>query len=141
MASSINRVTLLGNLGAAAETRTFGNGDHYSKFSMATAENWKDKATGEWRERTQWHNVVVHHARMPQPTDHMSKGDRVYVEGQLETRTWDDNDGKKRYFTEVVVRPYGGKLVRLTPRAKDGSPQNPDPEPSKFDTGDDSLPF
>ena len=142
MASSINRVTLLGNLGGDAEIREFGNGDKYAKFSLATGESWKDRNTGEKKERTQWHNIVVYIPQIAESLGSLLKGDKVYVDGQLETRTWEDKSGSKRYFTEVAVRPYRGNIVRLTPRPNADPAPKPEPEPSKFDTGDDdSLPF
>ena len=137
--ASLNRVCLLGNLGRDAEVKEFNSGDKYAKFSMATSESWKDRNSGEKQERTQWHNVVVY---IPQLAEHLSnllKGDKVYVEGQLERRYWEDKEGNRKDITEVAVRRFGGRLVRLTYRAdKDSAPK---PEPSDFETGNDSLPF
>ena len=139
--SSINQVTLLGNLGADAEVKEFSNGDKYAKFSMATSEKWKDKNSGEQRERTQWHNIVVYIPQLAPYLETMLKGDKVLVQGQMETRTWDDKDGNKRYMTEVCVRPFVGKLVRLTYRADGAQPAKSKAEPDPFASGDDSIPF
>ena len=137
--ASLNRVCLLGNLGKDAEVREFNSGDKYAKFSIATSEQWKDKHSGEKRERTQWHNVVVYIPQLAQWMDSLSKGERVYVEGQLESRSWDDNDGNKRYITEVAVRPFQGKFIRLSPRGE--ASQGKAAETPEETIDDDTIPF
>ena len=137
--ASLNRVCLLGNLGRDAEVKEFNSGDKYAKFSMATSESWKDRNSGEKRERTQWHNVVVYIPQLAQWMDSLSKGEKVYVEGQLETRSWEDNDGRKCYMTEVAVRRFGGKFIRLSPR--DDAAQGRAKETPDETLDDDTIPF
>lgn len=112
--SSLNRVQLIGNLGKDPEVRTFQNGGRVCNFSIATSEKWKDKATGETKERTEWHNIAVFADGLVGVIEKfLRKGSKVYVEGQLETRKWQDKDGNDRWSTEVVLRPYSSKLVLL----------------------------
>ena len=106
MAGSVNKVILLGNLGRDPEVRNFPNGGKVANFSIATSENWKDRNTGERRERTEWHNVsITNEALVRVAEQYLKKGSKVYVEGQLETRKWQDQTGNDRYTTEVVLRP------------------------------------
>ena len=112
--SSLNRVTLIGNLGKAPEVRTFQNGGRVANFSIATSERWKDKNTGEKREQTEWHDIVVKNAHLVGIVEkYLEKGSRVYVEGQLKTRKWTDKEGKDHYKTEVVVSPFHGEITLL----------------------------
>ena len=98
---SVNKVILLGNLGRDAETKYTPNGTPRTTFTLATSRRWKDQQTGDWREETDWHSAVMW--RSENVTPHLQKGKQVYIEGRLQTRTWEDKDGNKRYTTEVVV--------------------------------------
>jgi len=118
MAGSVNKVILVGNLGRDPETRTFQNGGKVCNFAIATSENWKDKNTGERQERTQWHNIAIFSEPIARIAEqYLKKGSKVYIEGQLETRKWQDQSGNDRYSTEVVIRPYGGGLTLLDSRS------------------------
>lgn len=122
MAGSVNKVTLLGNLGADPEIRSFQNGGRVANLRIATSETWKDKNTGERKERTEWHTVVVFiDGLIGVIEQYLSKGSKVYIEGQLETRKWQDQSGNDRYSTEVVLRPYAGSLVLLGSGGSGGS--------------------
>ncbi|MGQ3674119.1 single-stranded DNA-binding protein [Xanthobacter sp. TB0139] len=116
MAGSVNKVILIGNLGRDPEVRSFQNGGRVCNLSVATSESWKDKATGEWRDRTEWHRVVVFNENMIGRAERsLRKGSKVYIEGQLETRKF-ERDGREQYTTEVVLRPYRGELTLLDSR-------------------------
>ena len=118
MAGSVNKVILLGNLGRDPEVRNFPNGGKVANFSIATSETWKDRNTGERRERTEWHNIsITNEALVRVAEQYLKKGSKVYVEGQLETRKWQDQAGNDRYTTEVVLRPYRGELTMLDSRS------------------------
>jgi single-strand DNA-binding protein len=146
--SSLNKVQLIGNVGRDPEVRTFQNGGKVCNLRIATSESWKDKQTGEWRERTEWHAVTI----MAEPLariaeQYLRKGSKVYVEGQLETRKWQDQSGQDRYTTEVVLRPYGGTLVLLSGTGDGGGRQDDDrasqsqaAAPARHDLGDE-IPF
>ena len=126
MAGSVNKVILIGNLGRDPEIRTFQNGGKVCNFSIATSENWKDRNTGERQERTQWHNIAIFSEPISNIAEqYLRKGSKVFLEGQLETRKWQDQSGNDRYTTEVVIRPYGGGLTLLDSRA-DSYSQNSD---------------
>ena len=114
MAKFINKVQLLGNLGADPEVRNFQNGGRVLTFSLATSESWKDRDSGERRERTTWHRVSIFADGLIDVAErYLKKGSKVLVEGKLENREWTDNEGMKRYSTEVALRPFGGDLVLL----------------------------
>lgn len=114
MAGSVNKVILVGNLGRDPEVRTFQNGGRVCNLRIATSETWRDKASGERRERTEWHNVVIFNENLLRVAEqYLRKGSKVYVEGQLETRKATDQSGAERYFTEVVLRPFRGELTIL----------------------------
>lgn len=116
MAGSINKVILVGNIGNDPEIKTMQSGDRVCNFSVATSESWKDKTSGERKERTEWHRVVVfNQGLMNVCENYLKKGSKVYVEGQLETRSW-EQDGQKRYATEIVLRPYRGEITMLDSR-------------------------
>lgn len=122
MAGSVNKVILVGNLGKDPEVRSFPNGGRVANFSIATSESWKDKATGEKKERTEWHRIsVTNDALVGVVERYLKKGAKVYVEGQLETRKWTDKDGAEKYTTEVVLRPYRGELTMLDGRSGGGA--------------------
>ena len=117
MAGSVNKVILIGNLGRDPEVRTFQNGGKVCNLRIATSENWKDRNTGERRERTEWHSVAIFNENLARLAEqYLRKGSKVYVEGKLETRKWQDQSGQDRYSTEVVLRPYGGELTFLDSR-------------------------
>ena len=114
MAGSVNKVILIGNLGRDPEVRTFANGGKVVNLRLATSENWKDKNTGEKKERTEWHSVAIFNEPLGRIAEqYLKKGNTVYIEGQLETRKWQDQNGNDRYSTEVVVRPFTGNLTLL----------------------------
>jgi single-strand DNA-binding protein len=121
MAGSVNKVILIGNLGADPEVRTFQNGGKVCNLSVATSENWKDKQSGERRERTEWHRVAIFNENLVRIAEqYLKKGSKVYLEGQIETRKWQDQSGQDRYSTEVVLRPYRGELTLLDGRPESG---------------------
>ena len=122
MAGSVNKVILVGNLGNDPEVRTFQNGGKVCNLSVATSERWKDRNTGENRERTEWHRVAIFSEQLVRIAEqYLRKGSKVYLEGQLETRKWQDQSGQDRYSTEVVLRPYRGELTLLDSRGEGGS--------------------
>ncbi len=117
MAGSVNKVILIGNLGRDPEVRNMQSGDKVCNLTVATSENWKDKATGERKERTEWHRVVIFNQPLVGVAEqYLRKGAKVYIEGQLETRKWTDQSGVEKYSTEVVLRPYRGELTMLDSR-------------------------
>ena len=121
MAGSVNKVILIGNLGRDPEVRTFQNGGKVVNLRLATSERWKDRNSGEQRERTEWHSVAIFNEPLGRIAEqYLRKGSNVYIEGQLETRKWQDQDGRDRYSTEVVVRPYRGELTLLGGRGSGG---------------------
>ena len=120
MAGSVNKVILIGNLGRDPEVRSFPNGGKVVNLRIATSESWKDKQTGERKERTEWHSVAIFNEGLAKIAEqYLRKGSTVYIEGQLETRKWQDQSGADRYSTEVVLRPYNGSLTLLGGR-RDG---------------------
>jgi single-strand DNA-binding protein len=117
MAGSVNKVIIIGNLGNDPEVRTFQNGGKVCNLSIATSERWKDRNTGEPRERTEWHRIAIFSEPLVKVAEqYLRKGSKVYVEGQLETRKWQDQSGQDRYSTEVVLRPYTSTLTMLDGR-------------------------
>ena len=117
MAGSVNKVILVGNLGRDPEVRTFQNGGRVCNLRIATSETWRDKASGERRERTEWHSVVIFNENLLRIAEqYLRKGTKVYIEGQLETRKATDQSGAERYFTEVVLRQFRGDLTILDSR-------------------------
>lgn len=137
MAGSVNKVILIGNLGRDPEVRTFQNGGRVCNLRLATSETWKDRNTQEKRERTEWHSIAIFNDSLIDLSErYLRKGRKIYVEGQLETRKWQDQSGQDRYATEVVLRPYRGDLTILQSDgiSRDSSYQNkPDKtnEPTK----------
>ena len=122
MSGSVNKVILVGNLGADPEIRQTKDGRPVAQLSIATSENWKDRNTGERRERTEWHRVVIFSEGLCRVAEnYLRKGSKVYIEGQLQTRKWQDQDGNDRYSTEVVLRGWGGTLHMLDRREGGGS--------------------
>ncbi|SHE45711.1 single-strand binding protein [Loktanella atrilutea] len=121
MAGSVNKVILIGNLGADPEVRSFQNGGKVCNLRIATSETWKDKQSGERKERTQWHSVAIFSEPLARVAEqYLKKGSKVYVEGQLETRKWQDQSGADRYSTEVVLRPFTSTLTMLDGRGDGG---------------------
>lgn len=121
MAGSVNKVILVGNLGADPEVRRMNSGDPVVNLRIATGESWRDKSTGERREKTEWHNVVIFNDNLAKVAEnYLKKGSKVYIEGQLQTRKWQDRDGNDRYTTEVVLQRYRGELTMLDGRGEGG---------------------
>jgi single-strand DNA-binding protein len=121
MAGSVNKVILIGNLGRDPEVRSFQNGGKVVNLRIATSETWRDKQTGERKERTEWHSVAIFNEALGKIAEqYLKKGSTVYIEGQLETRKWQDQSGQDKYTTEVVLRPYGGNLTLLGGRGDGG---------------------
>ena len=119
MAGSVNKVILIGNLGRDPEVRNFPNGGKVCNLRIATSENWKDRNTGERKERTEWHSVAIFSEPLVRVAEqYLRKGSKVYIEGQLETRKWQDQSGADRYSTEVVLRPYTSTLTMLDGRGE-----------------------
>lgn len=143
MAISLNKACLLGNLGKSPEIRAMSNGGEVVKFSVATSESWKDKS-GEWQDRTEWHNVVVFNEYLIKEAKKLSKGSKVYLEGAIQTRVWEkDSDGIARYSTEIVLQKFGGELIMMD-KATGNSVSTPNPG-SKYkapvEDMDDDIPF
>jgi single-strand DNA-binding protein len=121
MAGSVNKVIIVGNLGRDPEVRSFQNGGKVVNLRIATSETWRDKASGERKERTEWHSVAIFNENLARIAEqYLRKGSTVYIEGQLETRKWQDQSGQDRYTTEVVLRPYRGELTLLGGRGEGG---------------------
>lgn len=129
MAGSVNKVILIGNLGRDPEIRTSQNGDKIASFSIATSEQWKDKATGERKEKTEWHRIVVFNPNLADVVErYVKKGSPVYVEGQLQTRKWTDQQGVEKYVTEVVIGKFKGEITLLgSANGSGGVPPATDP--------------
>ena len=121
MAGSVNKVIIVGNLGRDPEVRSFQNGGKVVNLRIATSETWRDKASGERKERTEWHSVAIFNENLARIAEqYLRKGSTVYIEGQLETRKWQDQSGQDRYTTEIVLRPYRGELTLLGGRGEGG---------------------
>ena len=155
MAGSVNKVILVGNLGRDPEVRRLGSGDPVVNLRIATSETWKDKATGERKEKTEWHSVVIFNENLGRVAEqYLKKGSKVYIEGQLQTRKWQDQSGQDKYSTEVVLRPFPGEITMLDSRGGGGGPDSggdEGPPPSGGRSGgspagggpdlDDDIPF
>jgi single-strand DNA-binding protein len=121
MAGSVNKVILVGNLGRDPESRTFPSGGKVVNLRIATSENWRDKQTGERREKTEWHSVAIYNENLGRIAEqYLRKGSKVYLEGQLETRKWQDQNGQDRYTTEIALRQFRGELTLLDSRGEGG---------------------
>ena len=126
MAGSVNKVIIMGNLGKDPEIRNFPNGGRVCNFSVATSESWRDKNSGEKQERTQWHNISILSDPLVNIAERfLKKGSKVYLEGQLETRKWQDNSGSDRYSTEIVLRPYKGEITLIDNKADSNMTNEP----------------
>ena len=147
MAGSVNKVILVGNLGKDPEVRRMTSGEPVVNLSVATSDNWRDKATGERKERTEWHRVVIFNENLAKVAEqYLRKGAKVYLEGSLQTRKWTDKDGAEKYSTEVVLQRFNGTLVMLDSRGGDGAPRervSASEAPAAFqrDEMDDEIPF
>lgn len=121
MAGSVNKVILVGNLGRDPEVRNFQNGGKVVNLRIATSETWRDRNTGERKERTEWHSVAIFNEALAKIAEqYLRKGSTVYIEGALETRKWQDQSGQDRYTTEIVLRPYNGNMTLLGGRGEGG---------------------
>jgi single-strand DNA-binding protein len=137
--AGVNKVILVGNLGKDPEVRSLNNGSKVVSFSIATSENWKDKATGEKREKTEWHKIVIFNENIAKVAEnYLRKGSKVYVEGQLQTRKWADKDGVEKYTTEIVLQAYRGELSLLDSRGDSDSSGMGDSEQSGYRSGPSS---
>ena len=124
MAGSVNKVILVGNLGADPEIRRLNSGDPVVNIRIATSESWRDKNSGERKEKTEWHNVVIFNDNLAKVAEqYLKKGMKVYVEGQLQTRKWQDQTGNDRYTTEIVLQKFRGELQMLDARGQGGDAQ------------------
>ncbi|WP_375457858.1 single-stranded DNA-binding protein [uncultured Enterovirga sp.] len=122
MAGSVNKVILVGNLGRDPEVRRTGSGDPIVNLRLATSESWKDKQTGERKEKTEWHSVVIFNENLGRIAEqYLKKGSTVYIEGQLQTRKWQDQSGQEKYTTEIVLQRFRGELTLLGGRSGGGS--------------------
>ena len=127
MAGSVNKVIIVGNLGRDPEVRSFANGGKVVNLRVATSENWRDKATGERKERTEWHSVAIFDENLAKVAEqYLRKGSTVYLEGQIETRKWQDQSGADRYSTEVVLRPFRSTMTMLGGRNDNASSSSSD---------------
>jgi single-strand DNA-binding protein len=134
MAGSVNKVTLIGNLGRDPELRSTQDGMRIANLTIATSESWRDRVSGERKERTEWHRVVIFNERLAEIAEkYLKKGSKVYLEGALQTRKWTDNSGQERYTTEVVLQRYRGELTMLDGAggARGGAPME-----AGYDEGD-----
>jgi len=142
MAGSINKVILIGNLGRDPEVRHSQAGNKIVNFSVATSESWKDKQSGERKEKTEWHRVVIFNEHLADIAEkYLKKGSKVYIEGSLQTRKWTGNDGQERYTTEVALQRYRGELTMLDGRGGQGASNEFDggAEPPDWDSPDSSA--
>lgn len=137
MSGSVNKVIIVGNLGADPEVKSFSNGGRIANLRIATSESWKDRATGEKKERTEWHSVVLSSDGLVGVVERfLRKGSKVYIEGQLRTRKWQDQSGNDRYTTEVSVGGMGGVLTMLDgPQGNAGNNQRREPDGSQGHAG------
>jgi single-strand DNA-binding protein len=121
MAGSVNKVILVGNLGADPEIRSLGSGDRVANLRIATSETWRDRTTGERKEKTEWHRVVVFNENIVKVCEsYLRKGAKVYVEGAIQTRKWADQSGQEKFSTEIVLQKFRGELTMLDGRAGEG---------------------
>jgi single-strand DNA-binding protein len=149
MAGSVNKVILVGNLGRDPEVRRLTSGDPVVNLSVATSESWRDKASGERKEKTEWHRVVIFNENIAKVAEqYLKKGSKIYLEGQLQTRKYTDKDGSEKYSTEIVLQRYRGELVMLDGRGDAERAERPamagaSEGPRSFQRGDldDEIPF
>ncbi|MEY4964960.1 MAG: hypothetical protein RL274_543 [Pseudomonadota bacterium] len=152
MAGSVNKVILVGNLGKDPEVRRMTSGEPVVNLSVATSESWKDKASGEKKEKTEWHRVVIFNENLAKVAEqYLKKGAKVYLEGALQTRKWTDKDGAEKYSTEIVLNRFNGTMVMLDGRSGGGGGEggfggggrgtNEAPASFQRDEMDDEIPF
>ena len=138
MAGSVNKVILVGNLGRDPEVRRLSSGDPVVNFSIATSESWKDKASGERKEKTEWHNIVIYNENLGRVAEqYLKKGTKVYIEGQLQTREYTDKEGQQRKSTEVVLQRFRGELAILDSRGGGGGAGADDEDGGRVSRGGD----
>jgi single stranded DNA-binding protein (ssb) len=142
MAGSVNKVILVGNLGRDPEIRTLNNGEKVANLSLATSETWRDRQSGERKEKTEWHRVVVFNENIVKVAEnYLKKGSTIYVEGSLQTRKWTDQQGVEKYSTEIVLQKFRGELTMLGGRGEGGgSSRSDDDYSSGFSTGGANKP-
>jgi single-strand DNA-binding protein len=144
MARGINKVILVGNLGADPETRYMPSGSAVTNLSVATSESWKDKQTGEQKERTEWHKVAMFNRLAEIAAEYLRKGSQVYIEGKLRTRKWQDRDGNDRWTTEIIadeMQMLGGRGGGGSAPMSSGGPGPSSPPPQPTDDFEDDIPF
>jgi single-strand DNA-binding protein len=147
MSGSVNKVILIGNLGKDPEVRRMTSGDPVVNLSIATSESWRDKASGERKEKTEWHRVVIFNKNLADVAEkYLRKGSKVYLEGALQTRKWTDKDGQDKYSTEIVLQNFRGELVMLDTRGEGGGGRErvgASEAPASFqrEEMDDEIPF
>ena len=149
MAGSVNKVILVGNLGRDPEIRTMQNGDKVANLSLATSESWRDKSSGERKERTEWHRITIFNEALVKVCEnYLSKGSTIYVEGQLQTRKWTDQQGVEKFATEVILKPFNGVLTMLGGGARSGDNERRDQQSNTQSSGhresydlNDDIPF
>ncbi len=146
MAGSLNKVTLIGNLGKDPDIRSTSDGREIASFSIATSESWKDKVTGEKKDKTEWHRIVVFtEGLVGLVKNYIKKGSKLYIEGQLQTRKWVDNNGQEKYTTEIVLQGFNAKLILLDSKvgASTFETNNNNHGMPNFDNSelDDEIPF
>lgn len=124
MSGSVNKAVLIGNCGKDPEIRTLQNGDKVANFSLATSESWRDKSSGERKEKTEWHRIVVFGKLAGIVEKYVKKGSKLYVSGAIQTRKWTDQSGAEKYTTEVVLQGFGGELTLLDARKGDDTNQD-----------------
>ncbi|MCB5175625.1 single-stranded DNA-binding protein [Microvirga lenta] len=138
MAGSVNKVILVGNLGRDPEVRRLNSGEPVVNLRIATSETWKDKASGERKEKTEWHSVVIFNENLARVAEqYLKKGSKVYIEGQLQTRKWQDQQGQEKYTTEIVLQRFRGELTILDSRGGGGASEYGDDEPGQIRSGGD----
>jgi single-strand DNA-binding protein len=136
MAGSVNKVILIGNLGKDPEVRRLNSGEPVVNLRIATSESWRDKQSGERKERTEWHNVVIFNEQLAKVAEqYLRKGSKVYIEGQLQTRKWQDQSGADKYTTEVVLQRYRGELTMLDGKGEGGGSRSYEDEGGGFKSG------
>ena len=141
MAGSVNKVILVGNLGRDPEMRAMQSGDRVANLSVATSENWRDRQSGERREKTEWHRVVIFDQNLVEIAEkYLKKGSKVYLEGQLQTRKWSDQSGQEKYTTEVVLQRFRSTLTMLDSRTESGGGGNFETSSSPSGGGSDGPP-
>jgi single-strand DNA-binding protein len=141
--ASINKAIIIGRLGKDPQINTFQNGSKIASFTVATSETWNDKTTGERKERTEWHNIVINSPALVNLAEtYLKKGSQAYIEGTIRTREYTDQNGLKRYVTEIVVAPFGGQIMLLDSKPTQSAPaETPQANEPVFDDDDSDIPF